>query len=221
MHARILLFLAICVSTFPSTSAVWSWSALSLEVPPKSEECFYQDLKAQAVFEMDFEVIRGGLLDIEAVITAPNGDIVFRKLAFFNSPSDEENEAEGMVKFSCPITGLYSICFNNRMSRWTPKVVSFALRSEVKKTESEVAKLEHLGPVVDSVISISEKIEEIEKLQHHLRVRETVHMDVQRSTNSRVLWYALAESVILIAVSGAQLYFVRSWFSNSSRKRRV
>jgi hypothetical protein len=55
---------------------------------------------------------------------------------------------------------------------------SFELKhgSEVKPVE-EPAKLEHLSPVVDSVIKISETLEELEKIQHHMRVSEQSSRD--------------------------------------------
>lgn len=43
--------------------------------------------------------------------------------------------------------------------------------------KDEIARLEHLGPVVDSVIKISDDLDTIERLQHHMRVREQVHRD--------------------------------------------
>ena len=44
--------------------------------------------------------------------------------------------------------------------------------SEARK--EEIAKLEHLGPVVDSVIKISDDLETIEKLQKKIRLREVI-----------------------------------------------
>jgi hypothetical protein len=86
---------------------------------------------------MDFEVVRGGLLDIELVISDPSLNVIYRRLAFFNHEDPAENEREGTVSFTAARSGQYSICFNNKMSRWTPKVVSFGVRDEsVKKPEA-------------------------------------------------------------------------------------
>lgn len=108
------------------------WSSLNVVVEPKAEECFYEVLKKGQVFEMDFEVGRGGLLDIEVVVTAPTMEIVHRKLSFFNHEDPEVNEKEGFLSLEARVEGQYMICFNNKMSRWTPKVVSFSVRGEAK-----------------------------------------------------------------------------------------
>ncbi len=49
--------------------------------------------------------------------------------------------------------------------------------AEVKNPHDDIAKLEHLGPVVDSVIKIADELDEIERLQHVMRVREQNHRD--------------------------------------------
>lgn len=37
--------------------------------------------------------------------------------------------------------------------------------------------IEGLGPVVDSIVKISNSLVQIEKMQHYLRVREAAHRD--------------------------------------------
>ena len=169
---------------------------------------------------MDFEVIRGGLLDIKFVIRSPAGTI-FEKVVFFNR-DDEANEKNGHISQPVTMSGVHSVCFDNSMSRWTAKVVSFALKSQATTKDTlENAKLEHLGPVVDSVIKISDELDQIERLQHHLRIREQVHRDTQESTNSRVQWFALVEACVLVGLSVLQLYYIHTWFADTSQRRRV
>jgi hypothetical protein len=55
-----------------------------LQVEPRTEECFYEDLKVGNKLTINFEVIRGGLLDIEFKLKDPMGNIAFQRLAFFN-----------------------------------------------------------------------------------------------------------------------------------------
>jgi hypothetical protein len=127
---------------------------------------------------LEFEVARGGLLDVKLKITDPYGQSVIDKIAYFNKEDDAANEAEGRVSFSALHTGKYSICFDNTMSRWTAKVISFfVLNDAAKDPKDSIAKLTDLGPVVDSVIKIADELDSIETLQHHMRVREQSHRD--------------------------------------------
>jgi UDP-3-O-acyl-N-acetylglucosamine deacetylase len=49
-------------------------------------ECFYEQLERGKAFQMEFEVVRGGLLDCKLVISDPNDQVIIDKLAFFNRP---------------------------------------------------------------------------------------------------------------------------------------
>lgn len=136
--------LVFCCLLSVCLAAVDQWSALSIQVEPKSDDCFYETLDAGSVLELDFEVTRGGLLDIEIVVSDPTQNIIYRKLAFFNHQTPEENEREGFISVNAVYTGQYTICFNNKMSRWTPKIVSFAVRDQSKK-KPEAAKVGNLS----------------------------------------------------------------------------
>lgn len=227
-------------------------SALTLQVEPREEQCFYEDLEAGKNFRLEFEVVRGGLLDIKLKINDPNNNVVIDKMAFFNrqvyththdvpivshairftathapvslpvvitSPSshllllpaallflsvfqdDAANEAEGRVQFNAAVNGPYKICFDNTMSRWTAKVVSFfVLNDAVKNSHEEIAKLEHLGPVVDSVIKIADELDSIEQIQHHTRIREQSHRDGESFTiSSLYAWLPYCSSYVILS----------------------
>ena len=51
---------------------------------PKTQECFYENLERNVAYSMNFEVVRGGLLDIKLRVTDQNEQVVLDKLAFFN-----------------------------------------------------------------------------------------------------------------------------------------
>jgi hypothetical protein len=185
-----------------------------VQVEPKTRECLYEELQSGAVFHMDFEVIRGGLLDIKLQVTDPANRNLIDKMTFFNRQDDALNQAgayhnhdshsrsvcryaltccvyvvagglwlpcgcaEGRVDFTATMSGTHQICFDNTMSRWTAKVVTFRIASTgSNEKKDELVKFEHLTPMVDSVIKISEELVHVEDVQRHMRVREQQHRD--------------------------------------------
>ncbi len=72
---------------------------------------------------LQFEVIRGGLLDIQVRVLNPKGRAVYEKVAYFSRKSDADSESEGKVTITAATPGAHKICFDNTMSRWTAKVV--------------------------------------------------------------------------------------------------
>lgn len=175
-----LLWLSVLALLVLESSA-FSWSALSLEVAPGAEECFYQVLSQGDHFELEYEVVRGGLLDIEVVILDSRRNAMYRKTSFFSDKDENEIEEEGYISLTIEHAGEHSICFDNSMSKWTKKTISFALPNRSSE-DKDIAKLEHLGPMVDSIMSIIDKLDDIEKLQHYMRVREWVHRDSKLQT---------------------------------------
>lgn len=197
-------------------------SALTLQVEPREEACFYEDLESGKTFRLEFEVVRGGLLDIKVKIFDPQQNTVLDKMAFFNRNDDALNEQEGRISFQAGVSGTYKLCFDNTMSRWTAKVVSFfVMHDQPKDPHGDVAKLEHLGPMVDSVIKIADQLDVIENAQHHMRVREQSARDSIEQTHSRVHWVSLIDSLLLIGMTAFQLYYIRHWFAETSTRGRV
>lgn len=128
------------------------------------------------------------------------------------------------MSFSAAHSGKYSICFDNTMSRWTAKVVSFFVLNDAVTAadpKENIAKLQDLGPTVDSVIKIADELDAIEGIQRHMRIRETSHRDSTLATNSRVQWLALLESVLLISLTVFQIHYIRQWFAETSSRGRV
>ncbi len=100
------LFLSVCVlfsffflsvspvvgdAATPNTNANLYAAALTLQIEPREEACFYEDLENGKTFRLEFEVVRGGLLDIKVKIFDPQQNTVLDKMAFFNrNVSNEE-----------------------------------------------------------------------------------------------------------------------------------
>lgn len=164
---------------------------------------------------MTFEVLRGGLLDIKFQLYDPNRQLIEERMAFFNR-ADDQNDEEGKVSRTASMAGSYRFCFDNTMSRWTAKVVTFEVKSK-RANKEEAAKLEHLGPMVDSVIKISDELDAIEKHQKHTRKREKLHYQSVKATNNRIQWMVMFSTVLLIGLSLFSLSHIQKWFNDDRR----
>ena len=81
-----LISLLLFFSSLPLLSAKPSHfaSALTFQVEPRGEVCFYEELQQGDQFSMEFEVVRGGLLDIRLRIIDPATNTALERMAFFN-----------------------------------------------------------------------------------------------------------------------------------------
>jgi len=186
--------------------------SLSIQVEPKSSDCFYEDFMAGREVTVSWDILRGGKLDIGVKIefisdSAQLGEsILFDKMIF-------QGTNERSYSFRTRFDGRYAICFNNEMSRFTPKVIQFQISGSTKwglaNTESEKS----LSPMEKSVRKIATETELLNAMQTFLRNREIRNRRTQESTNTRVFWTTAAESLVLVGVAVAQVYFLRRSFA--------
>jgi protein ERP2 len=184
-----------------------------LQLEPKEEQCFFETMENGSVFKMEFDVVRGGLLDVKFILKDPSGTVLIERMAFFNKDDEALNEAEGNVEHPVVMTGDYKFCFDNTMSRWTPKVVNFEVKDVKLLTHhEELAKLEHLGPMVDSIIRLSDDLDVVEKQLHHDRIQERWHVELARQSISRAYWFVISQVVVILLASIYTIGHVQKWF---------
>lgn len=192
-------------------------SAVTLQVEPKTTECFYHHFEANKGAKFFWQVVRGGLLDVlvqvkyEGVHSSSTnlGRVIFEKMHF-------EGEEEGFYEFRSGEAGIYSFCFNNEMARFTAKVVRFKIIASAEWGTDVDANDEDGAPksqIEMSARRISEEMDLLELHQQYMRQREIRHRLTAESTNSRVLWLSIMECATLITISCLQVYFIRSLFN--------
>jgi len=179
------------------------FGTLTVQVEPRTSECFNTQAEAGQLVQVNFFVTRGGLLDIDLRITGPNKEVLYSGLQFEGS----------QYSFTASVPGLYEICWNNEMSRWTAKVVQFDVTvGDEPDDEADFITHSSLNPMEDSIARLEHMLDNIQRDQFYLRVREQRHRDTAESTNGRVLYYSIFESFILISISLGQVYYLRKVF---------
>eukprot|EP00013_Stygamoeba_regulata_P020023 CAMPEP_0177645896 /NCGR_PEP_ID=MMETSP0447-20121125/9489_1 /TAXON_ID=0 /ORGANISM="Stygamoeba regulata, Strain BSH-02190019" /LENGTH=194 /DNA_ID=CAMNT_0019148401 /DNA_START=167 /DNA_END=751 /DNA_ORIENTATION=- len=172
-----------------------SANGIIFKLDPHREECFHEQLVL-------FQVVAGGFLDIDVQVTNPEGSLIY----------NGEKEKEGRPVFHADSTGRYRFCFSNRMSTVSQKEVDFMIHigDEIKP----IAKAEHLTPLEQSILELSDNLYAVKMENHYFRLRERTHRNTVESTNERVLWYSILEFCVLVGVNGWNIYFLRRLFEN-------
>ena len=85
-------------------------------------------------------------------------------------------------------------------------------------------KLESVGAEegsLESLLDVSEQLNEglltLTDHQAYMRRREDSHRKTLASTKTRVLWWTLAESAVLVLISLWQIFFIRRFFETKRR----
>ncbi|TKY88704.1 hypothetical protein EX895_002335 [Sporisorium graminicola] len=206
-----LLLLTLTVLTPRSVSA----AALTTLVEPHEHACFYAwvDAAGEKV-GFYFAVQSGGHFDIDFAVHDPDNKLIVA--------GHKERQLD--IIFTGNTVGEYSFCFENAMSTIAEKLIDFDITVESEPRLDlpiQPAKLlkEHSAPLEEGIGNIADKLTQIARTQRYFRVRENRNFDTVRSTQSKIFWYSVVESVTMVGISVAQVYIVRALFEKGSTKR--
>eukprot|EP01086_Lenisia_limosa_P017757 TRINITY_DN9182_c0_g1_i1.p1 TRINITY_DN9182_c0_g1~~TRINITY_DN9182_c0_g1_i1.p1 ORF type:complete len:198 (+),score=44.16 TRINITY_DN9182_c0_g1_i1:85-678(+) len=192
---KILFFLlAICA---------FSVHSFSIILDAHREQCFYEDIREDTSVTLVFQVTAGGLLDIDATIHSPSGDLLF----------NGNREKASRYSFKTGNTGTYKFCFSNRISTFAAKTVSWTL--DIGGVDAKaVATPETVSDLELNVRRISDVLANVESQQRYLRGRERTHRNTAEDTNSRIMWWSIVELMLYVVLCGSQIFAIRIFFDS-------
>ncbi|CAO2821514.1 unnamed protein product [Amaranthus hypochondriacus] len=146
---------------------------------------------------------------IDFTVTSPAGNVVHT----------QTGTSGDKFEFKAPRSGMYKFCFHNPYS--APESVSFYIHVGHIPSEHNLAKDEHLDPINVKIAELREALESVTSEQKYLKARDARHRHTNESTRKRVIFYTLAEYLMLIVASGLQVIYIRRLFSKSVGYNRV
>jgi len=193
---------------------------LTIYVNAREVSCFYQYIEKGTAFEVEYQVVDGGDLDINFSVRTPSGRIMVNEYR----KNDGEHKLDGIE------AGDYKLCLDNAFSRFSEKVVYIEIITDTADPNWD--KLSDFGYDYDyDVASVFElTLEEIKssfdtvrghldksiQTQRMLRAIEARDRSVAEDNFIRVNFWAPVQLVIMILVALSQVYFIRQLFGDSS-----
>ena len=218
--------------------------SLSFQVEPQREDCVFVDVPAGAELEAQAVVFRGGKLDIKLRVENPSKVVTYEKLLFSNIDDRSGAMLSTIVRkgtsFRAEQAGVYSVCLDNRMARWTAKVLTLDLdvrdpndvlaRAEREAKEAREASI-LAGTDVDPKVALTlmrasagrihGKMQQIEAAQLFHYHREQRHRQTVDSTDARLHWWSVAETAVVVLSVLLQLAVVVFGFFGESPLTRL
>ncbi|KDR72778.1 hypothetical protein GALMADRAFT_252034 [Galerina marginata CBS 339.88] len=191
-------------------------SALTTAIAPNERVCFYADVdKAGEKIGFYYAVQSGGSFDIDFDIKDPNQKVIL----------DGERERQGDYVLTANTVGEYSFCFENDMSTLTDKLVDFDIMVESEPRREAPAKpgqiSEHTSALEESVFRLNGMLMNIKRMQKHHHTQENRGFSVVKSTQNRLFWYAIFESLGVITMAVLQVYILQTFFTKTGRRYKV
>ena len=116
--------------------------------------------------------------------------------------------SEGRFTFTSHDAGDHSIClYTNYTAGWfSTKHIKLYLDVVVGAAKRDVEHdRTHVGEVASKIRELNERLSAIRREQQYQRERESQYRDLSELTNTRAVWYTLAQIGVLIATCTWQL----------------
>ncbi|KIM29619.1 hypothetical protein M408DRAFT_328836 [Serendipita vermifera MAFF 305830] len=144
-----------------------------------------------------YQVGGGGHLDIDFWLSDPMNMALAKHY----------KQSTGTASITAKKDGRYEYCFSNVMSTIADKVVSFNVHGVMYVSEDE-----HMAPVEREIRALAQGLQAVQDEQEYIVVREKVHRNTAESTNERIMWWSVFQTLLLIVVCAWQVYYLKSFF---------
>ncbi|XP_044259040.1 transmembrane emp24 domain-containing protein eca [Tribolium madens] len=124
--------------------------------------------------------------------------------------------SEGKISFTSHTPGEHVICMYSNSSAWfSGSQLRVHLDIQVGEhavNYGEVVQKEKLSELQLRVRQLLDQVEQITKEQNYQRYREERFRQTSESTNSRVLWWSVTQTAVLLAMGAWQMKHLKSFF---------
>lgn len=186
-------------------------TSFTVLLPPGTWECFYQNLEPEQTLDVEFQVIRGGNLDIDYVVKDPRRKVVLTRSRIANS--GDLHTGIDVHEF-----GDYELCFSNEFSPISSKLVfvSIAVASPMEEGAGmyvgEEPMSEEYTPLLAALDKLQSALYHAKHAQMLLVAHEARDVYLAESNNVMVPFWTLMESVVIVMTSVCQVYTIRQLF---------
>nr|XP_033782923.1 transmembrane emp24 domain-containing protein 9 [Geotrypetes seraphini] len=208
----VLLLLLVC-SSIPLTSALY------FHLGEAEKKCFIEEIPDDTMVIGNY---RTQLYDQqrEEYLPATPG---FGMLVDVKDPDDKvilsrQYGSEGRFTFTSHTPGEHQICLHSNLTKFS-LFAGGMLRVHLDIQVGEhaidyavIAAREKLTEVQVRVRQLIEQVEQIQKEQDYQRWREERFRQTSESTNQRVLWWSILQTLILVATGMWQMRHLKSFF---------
>merc|ERR1711879_779611 len=187
----------------------------TIKVHAGKRDCYFEDIKKDGPFEIEYQVIDGGDLDITFQMIDPKGKIL----------STDIRKEDGVHTVDEPLEGAYQFCFDNGFSRMTDKVVFFEIFSDDDfdydySDDDFDFRADDSGLLEDRVSEIQLALSRMKlnmaktsQIQNLLRAFEAKDRNLIEANRAKVDTWSLIHLLVMCSTAFLQVYLLRSFFA--------
>lgn len=210
------LFVATIIVCF---IAQWGVNGLYFHVGEKEKKCFIEELPEDTMVTGKY---KSQLWDkrTEKFLDSTPG------MGMHVEVKDPQNKvllsksygSEGAFTFTSHTPGEHQICIHSNSTKWALfaggklRVHLDILVGEHTNDYSEIAAKDKLTELQLRVRQLLDQVQQIQKEQDYQRYREERFRQTSETTNSRVLWWSIAQTAVLVIAGMWQMRHLKGFF---------
>ncbi|KAI0846006.1 emp24/gp25L/p24 family/GOLD-domain-containing protein [Daldinia vernicosa] len=167
-------------------------------------------------------VAKDTLVVVTATVGGSKGDGMIVNMHIVDNVGNEYGKPKDVVGeqrtvFTSHADAAFDVCFENVMTHTRMNNPSRHVELDIDigadaKDWSAIQATEKLKPVETDLRRIEETIADIVREMEYLRAREQKLRDTNESTNTRVKWFGIGTTLLLVALWGWQIMYLRAYF---------
>ncbi|KAL8692198.1 MAG: hypothetical protein Q9218_002729 [Villophora microphyllina] len=203
----------IVVGLLGCICSIATGTALTYKLQPNEKACFFSYAEQKGLkLAFYFAVQSGGSFDVDYSVVGPGDKMIM----------DGQKERQGDFVFTAKDQGEYRFCFDNGISTFAEKMVDFEIAVENESRDARLPSKQGTSPeqtsaLEESILKVSRDLSTINRNQKYFRTRENRNMSTVKSTESRIFNFSVAESALMIAMAGLQVFIVRFFFQGARK----
>uniref|UniRef100_A0A4W5NQR0 Transmembrane p24 trafficking protein 5 n=1 Tax=Hucho hucho TaxID=62062 RepID=A0A4W5NQR0_9TELE len=220
---RVLLCLFSVLVSEKFLVAAFSQSLVSdftFTLPAGRRECFFQTMKKDASLEIEYQVLDGAGLDVDFSLSSPTGHVLY----------SDHRKSDGVHTVETE-DGDYMFCFDNSFSAVSEKIIFFELLMDSMEQEGEESEdwkeYVHgtdmldmkLEDIMDTINSVKARLGKSLQIQTVLKAFEARDRNLQESNYDRVNMWSMTNMLVMMLVTGVQVYLIRALFEDKRPTR--
>ncbi|CAB1324177.1 unnamed protein product [Coregonus sp. 'balchen'] len=175
-------------------------SDFTFTLPAGRKECFFQTMKKDASLEIEYQVLDGAGLDVDFSLFSPTGHVLY----------SDHRKSDGVHTVETE-DGDYMFCFDNSFSAVSEKIIFFELLMDNMEQEGEEPED---WKEYDTINSVKARLGKSLQIQTVLKAFEARDRNLQESNYDRVNMWSMTNLLVMMLVTGVQVYLIRALFDD-------
>ncbi|KAJ3745598.1 membrane protein [Lentinula detonsa] len=192
-------------------------NALHFYLDANEKRCFIEELPTDTVVEGHYKALEWSEQQQSYTLDENLGiHVEVEEVETGHTVVKSKGPSDGKFTFTSHDAGDHSICLSTNYTSWFSSThIRLYLDIVVGTTRPDADHdRTHVSEIAAKVRDLNQKLEDIRREQQYQREREADYRDLSEMTNTRAVWYSVAQIVVLIVTCVWQLRYLKNFFED-------